>query len=88
MTCQYCGCPRLGAGGGCSAGGAGGTSYQMNFTIETERQRQRPFVMLGATIHLKGGKWLAVFGDVEAWGDTPDQASRYFDNIWTEGITS
>lgn len=58
-----------------------------NEAIWTESERKRPFVLLKPKIFIDGDKWCALYGEnlqdgVAGFGDTPDEASRAFDEAW------
>lgn len=52
-----------------------------------ELERGRPFMLLYPKMFKDGEKWCALYGEnlddgVAGFGDTPDEASRAFDEVW------
>lgn len=55
--------------------------------METEAQRQRPFMLLRPKMYPDGAMWCALYGDniqegVCGFGDTPGNAAAAFDESW------
>ena len=55
--------------------------------MQTEAQRQRPFILLRPKMFPDGNQWCALYGDniqegVCGFGDTPGQAAAAFDEAW------
>lgn len=63
---------------------------QLNAAIESgiaAREQRRPFVLLRPDVFLDGNQWCALYGEnlqmgVAGFGNTPDEASRAFDDEW------
>ena len=58
-----------------------------NKRMETEEERQRPFITMRPKMRPDGNQWCALYGDdlqggVAGFGDTPDAASRDLDKNW------
>lgn len=54
---------------------------------QTERERQRPFMLLRPKMYPDGNAWCALYGDnlqegVAGFGDTPAAAAVNFDIAW------
>jgi hypothetical protein len=52
-----------------------------------EQERQRPFILLRPPIFPDGDQWCVLLGEnlaegIAGFGDTPDAASRAFDEAW------
>lgn len=52
-----------------------------------EQERQRPFHLLRPPVFPDGNQWCCLYGEdlmqgVAGFGDTPDAASRAFDEAW------
>lgn len=55
--------------------------------MQTEAQRQRPFMLLRPKMYPDGNQWCALYGDniqegVCGFGDTPGSAAAAFDEAW------
>lgn len=50
--------------------------------LETERNRGRPSVVLGASVSQVGSEWLAEYHGVQGFGDSPEEACHSFDLKW------
>lgn len=55
--------------------------------VETEHQKQRPFMLLKPKLFMEGNQWAAMYGDEPSlsllgFGDTPEEAARDFDHAW------
>lgn len=57
---------------------------------QAAQEKCRPFMLLRPRIYLDGNQWCVLYGEniqegVCAFGDTPDDASRKFDLVWSGG---
>jgi len=55
--------------------------------FDAELERQRPSVLFRPKVYRDGDKWCALYGeDIQAgvcgFGDSPEAATREFDNMW------
>ena len=55
--------------------------------FNAEKERQRPSVLFKPDVYMDGNQWCALYGEdiqtgVCGFGDSPDAATRAFDNAW------
>ena len=66
------------------------TSEAVDAIQRVAYERMRPSVLFRPTVSLDGNMYCCLYGDnpqdgIAAFGKTPDEATRNFDNVWWKG---